>query len=173
MAQLDSAILDGIQVMVAALDDSAELKQLGSVKAVFVLALPKEAEDERVIHAFEATLPHADSYVLYYAPGPHIQRNDAAQDADVEPDSVYDLPRVVQSRVHLDVPYEFAKDWECALQSGWKQAGNSGALVAVTTEHGVSDTLDFLKRLSRTTSPDTESAPPRATQIDADTTTDF
>lgn len=154
-------------------NDLEQIKTLNDAatgnKTVMVMEMPAEGEDEKVVSAFEVTLPYVDEYVLYHHPNEqHIQRNEPIDDLDVEPDSFYDLPRVVQSRVHVDVPYEFATSWRSALRKAWKHVEPGDHLIVITD---VPDqALSTLQEISDTATHDPDTTSARQTQLDEDIT---
>jgi len=167
--------LAGVNVVIIESNEATELKRINdqftasSHDVLMVMGLPDEAQDQEIIAAFEATLPIADSFILYYpADGAHIERNEPGSDPDVEPDSNYDLPRVIQSQIHLDVPYEFEHSWEIALQKAWQQSQPGSLLIVVAGDQDFDHTLTQLQAISRTIRHVDNKARPRAVELDQD-----
>jgi hypothetical protein len=97
-------------------------------KTIGVLQLVED-KLETIAKLVEATLPYVDAYVLYY----RAQGQELFDDEDVEreTDSVEDVPRIVQSYLHIDVPYEFRRSGRAALARAWQQLKANDRLLVI------------------------------------------
>jgi hypothetical protein len=173
-AQTFIGTLDGVDVVIIESTDAAELERIAEQftasgnDVLMVLGWSDQATDEEIIAAFEATLPLVDTFVLYHpANQTVIEWNDPLTEPDAEPDAIYDLPRIVQSQIHLDVPYEFVAAWRDALRKAWQQS-QPGSLVIIAGGQSVDQTLSDLRQISQTTEHLNEKARPRAVELDQD-----
>ncbi len=140
--------LHGVQVIVV--HDIAQLRdtiaQQGKHKRVLVMDSPKE-DREDLIEDVQASLAFVDEYIFCYKPEKeHIKRYEDSDDDDVEPDSLERFPRLVQSRLQIDVPYVFARSQEQALWQAWRRLQHGDSLIVVTP--AIDETLTTLQHIS-------------------------
>jgi hypothetical protein len=171
----DVATIEGVDLIMLQPDELIGLIRINqnfsssNQNVVMIMKLSEEDNNEQLITLFEATLAHVDIYILYYPPhSSHIERNEPLSESDVEADSNYDLPRALQNRVHLDVPYEFGSSWQDALAKAWKHCQRGSLLIAVNDGYDMLQTLDMLRTVRRTTKHVQDSVS-RAVEFDQDT----
>ena len=128
----------------------AELKdsppQQGTHKRILIMDSPSDARQD-LIADVESTLPFVDEYIFCYEPQSEtINRYQDSDDEDVEPDSIESFPRIVQSRLQIDVPYEFARNQHLALHKAWRRLEAGDTLMIIT--QSINDTLDTLRHVN-------------------------
>jgi len=159
--------LHGVQIFVVPnateLKDSHRVPQQGTQKRVLVMDSPSDARKD-LIADIEASLAFVDEYIFCYQPeSEHIKRYEDSDDDDIEPDSIERFPRLIGSRLQIDVPYEFARNREHALRKAWRRVQSGDTLIVITST--IDDTLDALRHISASVprnSADRPSAPLRA-----------
>jgi hypothetical protein len=156
--------VNGVKVFLV--KNGAELKdsppQQGTHKRILIMDSPSD-ERQDLIADVEATLPFVDEYIFCYEPqSERINRYRDSDDDDVAPDSIESFPRIVQSRLQIDVPYEFARNQHLALHKAWRRVESGDTLMVIT--QSINDTLDTLGHVNASvprTSQSTSSAVPR------------
>jgi hypothetical protein len=125
-------VLKDIQITILSEDNLTALDrstQSESGKTIGVLQIVQD-KLENIAKLVEATLPYVNSYVLYY----RQQGQELFDDEDIEreADAIEDVPRIVQSYLHIDVPYEFQRGGRRALARAWQQLHANDRLLVIT-----------------------------------------
>jgi hypothetical protein len=144
----------------------AELKasapEQGTQKRILIMDAPNDNRQD-LIADVEVTLPFVDEYIFCYEPQTErIKRYQDSDDEDTEPDSIESFPRIIQSRLQIDVPYEFARNQHQALHKAWRRVQSGDTLIVIT--QSINETLDILQHVNASvprTSSDTASTVPR------------
>lgn len=125
-------ILKDIQITILTEDNLTALNSATSPQANRTIGVLQITENklENIAKVVEATLPHVDSYVLYYRAKDQQLFDD--EDIEQETDSIEDVPRIVQSYLHIDVPYEFQRGGRRALARAWQQLHANDHLLVIT-----------------------------------------
>lgn len=153
-------VIEGINVYFVPGLDTAALTRVCQSAAVppdgtatqcfLVLDLPADLETVRLVALIESTLPLIDAYTIAYANRPDKRYTDP-DDEDIELDTPEGVPRVLQSVLHIDVPYELVPDRATALVTAWKHAQPGDSLVVAVANAEIAqasrEALDIIRRL--------------------------
>jgi hypothetical protein len=126
-------------------------------KTIVVMELAPEDDNIDVVSRFGITLPYTDEYVFYYPRDDKDERTADTDDTDLEPDATYNIPKLIRTKVQLDVPYSYVKDYRAALSTAWKHASKGDHIVLIT--NSPNDALDLLQQVAQSESHEPGSTP--------------